>query len=139
MLCIDVCDDVMVKIGKLCGLIDYVLLVDVENECVGKVLKLIWCYILWLCMVIYIVIWVVFGVVLVYVLFIWFLIDVIVVLVWNLIYVLLFDGGIWNIYDLCIWNMYFDDIEFVFSVMGVEGLILMVEGCDVDVVIVGVD
>lgn len=138
-LCIDACDDVMTKIGKPRGLIDYVSLVDAENERAGKAPKPIWRHILRPRTVIYTAIWAAFGVALVYALFIRSPIGVTVAPVRNPTYVLLSDGGIRNTYDLRIRNMHPDDTEFALSVTGAEGLTLTVEGRDADAVTVGAD
>ena len=138
-LCIDACDDVMAKIGKPRGLIDYVSLSDAENERAGQAPKPIWKHILRPRTIIYTFLWAALGAVLVYALFIRSPIDVTVAPVRNPTYVLLSNGDIRNTYDLRIRNMHPEATDFAVSVTGAPWLTLTVEGRSADAVTVGAD
>lgn len=127
-LCIDACDDVMDKIGKPRGLIDYLALSDEPREIAGKPPKPIWRHVLRLRTIIYTVLWSLIGVGLVYALFIRSDIEVSVEPVRNPTYVQLSDGGIRNTYNLRVRNKSAQEREFRVMLTAETTLRIDVEG-----------
>ena len=127
-LCIDACDDVMAKIGKPRGLIDYLALSDQEEEAKGKPAKPIWQHVLRLRTMIYTGLWALIGVGLVFALFIRSDIEVNVAAVRNPTFVTLSDGTIRNIYDVRLLNKYGEDRDFHISLRSDEILKIELEG-----------
>ncbi|MEM7721922.1 MAG: cytochrome c oxidase accessory protein CcoG [Pseudomonadota bacterium] len=131
-LCIDACDDIMDKVGKPRGLIDYMALTDEANERAGNAKKPIAKHIFRPRTILYTALWSLIGIGLVVALFIRSDIDVTVAPVRNPQFVMLSDGSIRNTYDLRIRNMTHDtsafrvtvadDAPFVVELEGVEGL-----------------
>ncbi len=103
-LCIDACDDVMDKIGKPRGLIDYMALTDETAERAGQPPKPIWKHILRPRTILYTVLWSLVGFGLVFALFIRPEIDMTVAPVRNPTFVTLSDGSIRNTYDVRLRN-----------------------------------
>jgi cytochrome c oxidase accessory protein FixG len=99
-LCIDACDDVMDKIGKPRGLIDYIALTDETRERAGKAPRAIWKHVFRPRTMIYTSLWSAVGIGLVVALFIRSDIDVTVAPVRNPTFVTLSDGSIRNTYDV---------------------------------------
>ena len=124
-LCIDACDDVMAKIGKPRGLIDYIALSDETAERAGAQPKPLWKHILRPRTILYTAIWSLIGAGLVYALFIRSDIELTVSPVRNPTFVTLSDGAIRNIYDVRLRNKAGEDRAFTISltsdaVLGVE-------------------
>ena len=127
-LCIDACDDVMEKIGKPRGLIDYLALTDETREREGKEPRPIWQHVLRLRTVIYTALWSIVGLALVFMLFVRPEIDVTVAPIRNPQYVTMSDGSIRNTYDIRLRNKHGDDRPFRISVKGDPVLRVELEG-----------
>jgi cytochrome c oxidase accessory protein FixG len=138
-LCIDACDDIMARIGKPRGLIDYMALTDEANERAGNQKKSAWKHVLRPRMIVYTTLWSAIGVALVVSLFIRSPIDVTVSPIRNPTYVVLSDGTIRNTYDLRLMNMQNEDREFQISVTSDTALEVALEGSDGTSVTVPVD
>ncbi|MBB3995268.1 polyferredoxin [Sulfitobacter undariae] len=108
-LCIDACDDVMAKIGKPRGLIDYLALSDEPAERAGEAPKSVWHHILRPRTILYTALWSLIGVGLVYALFIRSDIELTVSPVRNPTFVVQSDGSIRNIYDVRLRNKLGED------------------------------
>ncbi len=134
-LCIDACDDVMEKIGKPRGLIDYLALSDEPHERAGNPAKPIWHHILRPRTIIYSIMWASLGVALVYALFVRSDIDLTVSPIRNPTYVMQSDGAIRNIYDVRLRNKLGEDRDFYLSLTSDEILRIDVEGKDHNLVI----
>ncbi|MEP1765592.1 MAG: cytochrome c oxidase accessory protein CcoG [Sulfitobacter sp.] len=111
-LCIDACDDVMDKIGKPRGLIDYMALTDEPAERAGNAPKPLWKHIFRPRTIIYTAIWLSIGAALVYALFIRSDIELTVSPVRNPQYVLQSDGSIRNIYNVRLRNKSGEERDF---------------------------
>lgn len=129
-LCIDACDDVMDKIGKPRGLIDYIALSDEDAERAGQPPAPIWRHILRPRTILYTALWASIGFALVYALFIRSDIELTVSPVRNPTYVLQSDGSIRNIYDVRLRNKSGDDRLFHLSLTSDEILRIELEGRD---------
>ncbi|MEZ5676596.1 cytochrome c oxidase accessory protein FixG [Thalassovita litoralis] len=127
-LCIDACDDVMAKIGKPRGLIDYMALTDEAAERAGGKAKNIWKHVFRPRTVLYTTLWALVGVGLVVALFMRSDIDLTVAPVRNPIFVTLSDGSIRNTYDVRLRNKHGEDRPFRISVKGDSSLHLQLEG-----------
>jgi polyferredoxin len=114
-LCIDACDDVMDKIGKPRGLIDYIALTDETRERAGKEPRSIWKHIFRPRTILYTVLWSAVGIGLTAALFMRQEIDLTVAPVRNPVFVTLSDGSIRNTYDVRLRNMNLDDRDFQLS------------------------
>ncbi|MBY5934151.1 cytochrome c oxidase accessory protein CcoG [Tateyamaria omphalii] len=111
-LCIDACDEVMERIGKPRGLIDYLALSDEEAETNGAPPRPIWQHVLRPRTMLYTAMWSLIGVALVYALFIRSDIDLTVEPVRNPQFVTLSDGSVRNAYTLRIRNLTAEPREF---------------------------
>ena len=138
-LCIDACDDIMAKIGKPRGLIDYMALTDEANERAGKPKTPVWQHIFRLRTLIYTVLWAAIGAGLVVALFVRSPIDVTVAPVRNPFNVVLSDGTVRNTYDLRIRNMTNEAQDFRVALASEEILDMELEGRDGMLVTVPVD
>ncbi|MEP3346800.1 MAG: cytochrome c oxidase accessory protein CcoG [Litoreibacter sp.] len=127
-LCIDACDDVMTKIGKPRGLIDYLALADENVERAGTEPRPIWKHILRPRTILYTVMWSAIGVGLVYALFIRSDIELTVSPIRNPTYVLQSDGAIRNIYDVRLRNKLGEDRQFHLNLTSAEILRIELEG-----------
>ncbi|WP_294613207.1 cytochrome c oxidase accessory protein CcoG [Roseovarius sp.] len=127
-LCIDACDDIMAKIGKPRGLIDYMALTDEENERAGKPPKPILKHILRPRTIMYTALWALVGFGLVFALFIRSDIDMTVAPVRNPTYVMLSDGSIRNTYEVRLRNKHGEDRRFNLTVSGDPAIHLTLEG-----------
>ena len=127
-LCIDACDEVMEKIGKPRGLIDYLALSDETRERAGAKPRPIWSHIFRTRTIIYTALWSLIGVVLVYALFVRPEIDLTVAPVRNPTYVTLSDGSIRNTYDIRLRNKHGEDRPFRLSVKGHPTFRIELEG-----------
>ncbi|AHM03070.1 Type cbb3 cytochrome oxidase biogenesis protein CcoG [Roseibacterium elongatum DSM 19469] len=138
-LCIDACDDIMAKIGKPRGLVDYMALTDETNERAGKDKISVWKHIFRLRTIIYTVLWSAIGIGLTVLLFIRSDIDMTVAAVRNPQYVTLSDGSIRNTYDVRIRNMTHQTSDFRVSLGEGAPFILELEGSDDETVEVPID
>jgi cytochrome c oxidase accessory protein FixG len=127
-LCIDACDDIMAKVGKPRGLIDYMALTDEAHERAGKPKVSVWAHIFRLRTMIYTVLWAGIGVGLTVLLFIRSDIDMTVAPVRNPQFVVLSDGSIRNTYDVRIRNMSHADSRYTISLGSDQPFEVMLEG-----------
>lgn len=121
-LCIDACDDVMAKIGKPRGLIDYLALSDEPRERQGATPRPVWQHIFRPRTMMYTALWALVGVGLVFALFIRPEIELTVAPVRNPTYVTLADGSIRNTYEVRLLNKHGEDRPFRISVSGADAL-----------------
>ncbi|PIE11961.1 MAG: cytochrome c oxidase accessory protein CcoG [Rhodobacterales bacterium] len=138
-LCIDACDDMMAKIGKPRGLIDYFALSDEPKERAGQPGKPVIKHILRPRTIVYTTLWSLVGVGLVFALFIRPDIDMTVAAVRNPTYVTLSDGTIRNAYEIRLRNKHGEERPFELSLTADQPLQLTVEGADTPVVDVPAD
>ncbi len=129
-LCIDACDDVMAKIGKPRGLIDYFALSDEAAERAGEAPKSIWRHVFRPRTILYTAMWSLIGIGLVYALFVRSDIELTVSAVRNPTYVVQSDGSIRNIYDVRLRNKSGEDRLFHLSLRSEETLRIQLEGRD---------
>lgn len=127
-LCIDACDDVMDKIGKPRGLIDYMALSDEAAERAGGAPKSIWRHVLRPRTLLYTAMWASIGFGLVYALFIRSDIELTVSPVRNPTYVVQSDGSIRNIYDVRLRNKLGEDRLLHLSLTSAETLRIELQG-----------
>jgi cytochrome c oxidase accessory protein FixG len=127
-LCIDACDDVMAKIGKPRGLIDYIALTDETAERSGREPRSVWKHIFRTRTILYTALWALVGVGLTVALFMRQEIDVTVAPVRNPTFVTLSDGSIRNTYDVRLRNMNLDERQFQLSLTSEEPLRIEIEG-----------
>ncbi|WP_425041142.1 cytochrome c oxidase accessory protein CcoG [Primorskyibacter sp. S187A] len=127
-LCIDACDDIMAKIGKPRGLIDYLALSDEPAERAGKPPRAAWKHVLRPRTLLYTGLWAFVGVALLFALFIRPEIELTVSPVRNPQFVTLSDGSIRNTYDIRLRNKHGDDRPFRISVKGDGALRVDLEG-----------
>ena len=127
-LCIDACDDVMTKIGKPRGLIDYMALSDEAREKSGHSPRPIWSHIFRLRTMVYTGLWSAIGFLLVVALFVRQDIDVTVAPIRNPTFVTLSDGTIRNTYEVRLRNKNQQDRLFNVSVRGDVAYYLQLEG-----------
>ena len=127
-LCIDACDDVMAKIGKERGLIDYLALSDEERERGGAKPRPLWQHVLRPRTVLYTVLWSAIGIGLVVALFVRPDISATIAPVRNPIYITMSDGTIRNAYDLRVRNKHGEDRVYRLSLSGPNHLRVGVEG-----------
>ena len=129
-LCIDACDDIMAKIGKPRGLIDYLALSDQDAEAAGQPPKPIWKHVLRFRTVLYTTLWALIGFGLVFALFIRADIEMTVSPVRNPVFVTLSDGTVRNIYDIRLLNKHGEDRAFHLSLTSDDILRIDIEGTD---------
>ncbi|WP_313349514.1 cytochrome c oxidase accessory protein CcoG [Paracoccus sp. (in: a-proteobacteria)] len=120
-LCIDACDEVMDKIGKPRGLIDYMALRDESAERAGETPKPVIRHILRPRTILYFTLWAGIGVALVVALFLRSPFDLNVTPVRNPLYVTMADGAIRNTYALRLRNKQGDERDFRVLVTGSDG------------------
>ena len=138
-LCIDACDEVMAKIGKPRGLIDYMALTDEQAERAGHPPRNIWKHIFRPRTVLYTALWSLVGAALVFALFIRPDIELTVAPVRNPTFVTLSDGSIRNSYDLRLRNKHGEARPFRVTVKGDLALRVQVEGTPYETVEVPAD
>ena len=127
-LCIDACDDVMDKLGRERGLIDYLALSDAPREAAGETPRPIWQHVLRLRTILYSIIWAAFGIAMVYALFIRSDIDLTVSPVRNPTFVTMSDGAVRNTYEVRLRNKHGEPRQFGLHVGGDLKLNLSIEG-----------
>ncbi|MFT5066924.1 MAG: cytochrome c oxidase accessory protein FixG [Yoonia sp.] len=138
-LCIDACDDVMDKIGKPRGLIDYLALADEPQERAGQAPKPVLKHILRPRTILYTFLWSLIGFGLVFALFIRADIDLTVAAVRNPTFITLSDGSIRNTYIMRLRNKHGEPREFRLSLSSDEILRIDVEGSQTHIVTVAPD
>ena len=136
-LCIDACDDVMAKIGKPRGLVDYFALKDEELERAGQPPKSIWKHIFRPRTVLYTTLWSGVGIALVVALFVRPEIEMRISPVRNPTFVTMSDGSIRNTYDIRLRNKHGDARPFRMSLTADVPLRIALEGTEELVVEVG--
>jgi len=129
-LCIDACDDVMDKIGKPRGLIDYMALTDESAERAGANPKAIWRHVLRPRTILYTLLWALVGFALVFALFIRSEIDMTVAPIRNPLFVTLSDGSIRNTYDVRLRNKNGEDRLFEMAITSDIPLKMVLEGAE---------
>ena len=127
-LCIDACDDVMDKLGRDRGLIDYLALSDAPREEAGEKPRPIWHHVLRRRTVLYTAIWSLVGFAMVYALFMRPEIEMTVAPVRNPTFVTLSDGSIRNTYELRLRNKHGAERMFGIHVNGDAMWVLGLEG-----------
>lgn len=127
-LCIDACDDVMGKLGRERGLIDYLALSDAPAEQSGASPTPAWRHILRPRTILYAAIWGAIGLAMVYALFIRPDIEMAVSPVRNPTFVTLSDGSVRNTYELRIRNKHGEARQFGVHVSGDLSLRLALQG-----------
>ena len=135
-LCIDACDEIMEKIGKPRGLIDYLALSDEPAERAGSEPRKVWQHVMRPRTLMYTALWSFVGIGLVVALLIRPEIDMTVSPIRNPTFVTLSDGTIRNTYDVRLRNKHGDDRAFDISVSDDSGLTLSLENVDVNSVVV---
>jgi cytochrome c oxidase accessory protein FixG len=138
-LCIDACDDVMERIGKPRGLIDYMALSDEPAERAGGQPKSLWRHVLRPRTILYAALWIAVGLGLVYALFIRSDIEMTVAPLRNPTFVTLSDGSIRNTYEVRLRNKTGEERAFRVFLRGHPMLALELEGAANDVVQVPAD
>lgn len=134
-LCIDACDEIMDRIGKPRGLIDYMALKDETAERVGNEGQSLIRHVLRARTLLYFGLWSLIGVGLVVALFMRSPFDLNVTPVRNPLYVTLSDGAIRNTYELRLRNKQHEATAFTISAVGGDGAalpqtVLSVEGAE---------
>ncbi|ROT97773.1 cytochrome c oxidase accessory protein CcoG [Histidinibacterium lentulum] len=127
-LCIDACDDVMAKIGKPRGLIDYFALQDEAAERAGAPPTQIWRHIFRPRTIVYTSLWSLVGVALVVALFVRPELELTVAAVRNPTYVTLSDGTVRNAYEVRLRNKHGDERPFRITLTGDPALRVTLEG-----------
>ncbi|MGB0440288.1 MAG: cytochrome c oxidase accessory protein CcoG, partial [Paracoccaceae bacterium] len=135
-LCIDACDDIMDKIGKPRGLVDYLALSDEPLERSGQPPRPSWHHIFRLRTMIYTGLWAAVGFGLLFALFIRPEIEMTVSPVRNPTFVTLSDGSIRNTYDVRLLNKHGDDRPFRITLTGHDALRVQLEGTPYETVTV---
>ena len=127
-LCIDACDDVMAKVGRERGLIDYLSTSDADREMAGGKARPYWQHILRPRIILYTAIWAAIGLGMTWAIFVRPDIEMTVAAVRNPTYVTLSDGAIRNSYEVRLRNKHSEDRMFGLHVAGDLNLRLSVEG-----------
>ncbi|SFE22231.1 cytochrome c oxidase accessory protein CcoG [Roseivivax sediminis] len=138
-LCIDACDEVMEKIGKQRGLIDYLALSDAPRERAGEAPKPARKHILRPRNLIYFGLWAAFGLALLVALLVRPEIEATIAPVRNPTFVTLSDGSIRNAYDLRIRNREGEARAMEVSLADAPGLAIALEGTEDGTVTVPAD
>ncbi|TYB82104.1 cytochrome c oxidase accessory protein CcoG [Maritimibacter fusiformis] len=129
-LCIDACNEMMDKVGKPRGLIDYMALKDEASERAGQTVTHVSKHILRPRTILYTVLWAAVGVGLTVALFVRPDMQVTLHPVRNPTYVTLSDGAIRNTYEVGVRNMHGDERAFTFSLPEDSPLSIALEGRD---------
>jgi cytochrome c oxidase accessory protein FixG len=135
-LCIDACDDVMAKVGKPRGLIDYLALSDEPREREGNAPRPIWQHVFRVRTMMYTALWSLVGIGLVFALFVRPEIEMTVAPVRNPTFVVLSDGSVRNTYDIRLLNKHGEDRPFRITLNGNEYLRIQLEGTPYETVTV---
>lgn len=129
-LCIDACDDVMDKIGKPRGLIDYLALSDETREREGHAPRPVWKHVFRPRVILYTALWSLVGVGLLVALFLRPEVEMTVAPVRNPTFVVLSDGSIRNTYDVRLRNKHGEDRPYALSITDNPALLISLEGED---------
>ncbi|MCA8884066.1 MAG: cytochrome c oxidase accessory protein CcoG [Rhodobacteraceae bacterium] len=138
-LCIDACDEMMEKIGKPRGLIDYMALTDEQHERSGQAKIPVWKHIFRLRTILYTSLWAAVGLGLTVALFIRPDLSVTVAPIRNPVYVTMSDGTIRNSYDVRLRNKHGEDRPFQISIETDDQLKVVAEGAEDALVLVPAD
>jgi cytochrome c oxidase accessory protein FixG len=138
-LCIDACDDVMGKIGKPRGLIDYITLHDAEAERAGGATTSVWRRILRPRILLYTALWAGIGLALLAALFLRTDMTLSIEPVRNPINVVMSDGSVRNAYEIRLRNMTGFDRDYELLVDSPAPVVLDLQGLDGNVVTVPAD
>ncbi|MCZ0961621.1 cytochrome c oxidase accessory protein CcoG [Paracoccus benzoatiresistens] len=138
-LCIDACDEIMDKIGKPRGLIDYMALKDETAERAGAAPKPVWKHVLRPRTLLYFTLWAGIGMALIVALFIRSPLELNVSPVRNPLFVTMSDGAIRNTYEVRLRNKQHETRAFSFDVEGADELVVAIEGAPSGVVDVPAD
>ncbi len=138
-LCIDACDEVMDRIGRPRGLIDYLALSDEPQERAGEAPKPLWTHILRPRTMLYTALWSLIGAGLVFALFIRSDIDLTVEAVRNPTFITLSDGSVRNSYTVRLRNKLGDARQFRLSLSSDALLRIGLEGSDRNIITVPAD
>ncbi len=138
-LCIDACNEVMDRIEKPRGLIDYMALKDEPAERAGGQPKNIWKHIFRPRTVLYTTLWAAVGIAMVVALFLRSPIGLNVSPVRNPLFVTLADGTIRNTYEVRLHNKHGEDRPFEISLTADQPLTLTLEGAPAATVTVPAD
>ena len=134
-LCIDACNDMMDKVGKPRGLIDYMALKDEARERAGEKVTHVSRHIFRPRTILYTALWAAVGIGLTVALFVRSDMQVTLHPVRNPTYVTLSDGAIRNTYEVGVRNMHGDARRFTFALADGGPLSIALEGHD-DLVLV---
>ncbi len=129
-LCIDACDDMMTKVGKPRGLIDYLAVSDFEREKSGEPPRNLWKHVFRLRTMIYVGLWGAVGLGLLAALLLRTDMSLSVSPVRNPTFVTMSDGSIRNAYDVRLRNMQGNDVVFNLTTEGADGVTLKIEGLE---------
>ncbi|TCM85758.1 cytochrome c oxidase accessory protein CcoG [Rhodovulum steppense] len=129
-LCIDACDEVMEKIGKPRGLVDYMALSDETRERAGERPRSVWTHVFRTRTVLYTVLWSAVGVGLMVALFVRSDIDLTVAPIRNPTFVTLSDGSIRNAYEVRVRNMQGEARDFAITVVPADVFKIEIEGAE---------
>jgi cytochrome c oxidase accessory protein FixG len=138
-LCIDACDEVMDRIGKPRGLIDYLALSDEVSERAGKEPIPVWKHVFRPRTMLYTFLWAGIGVGLIVALFLRTDIDMSISPIRNPTFVVLSDGTIRNTYDIRLRNMSPEPRPFFLSVAENPSIQLSIQGVQGQMVMVSAD
>ncbi|QDL92699.1 cytochrome c oxidase accessory protein CcoG [Paroceanicella profunda] len=138
-LCVDACDEVMDRIGKPRGLIDYVTLADDEAAAKGAPTPPVWTRIVRPRTLLYTTLWAGIGVAMVVTLALRSSVDLTVAHDRNPLFVTLSSGAIRNGYTVKIANRHGDTRRYVLGVQSALPLDLQVQGEDGRLIEVGPD
>lgn len=127
-LCIDACDDIMDKLGKPRGLIDYLALQDEDAERHHKKALPIMKHILRTRTLVYTAMWAAVGFALMFALFIRSEIDMTVAPVRNPTFIVQSDGTVRNVYDVRLRNKHGEARPFQMSLTSEEILRIEIQG-----------
>lgn len=127
-LCIDACDEVMGKLGRERGLVDYLALSDEPRERAGEKPRAAWKHILRPRTMLYTAVWASIGLAMVYALFIRPEIEITVAAVRNPTFVTQADGSIRNAYEVRLRNKHGEPRMFGVHVKGDLGYQLSLQG-----------
>jgi cytochrome c oxidase accessory protein FixG len=138
-LCIDACDDIMTKLGKPTGLVDYLAYKDEAKERAGDQPTPILKHILRPRTILYTTLWSLVGIALTVALFVRSEIELTVAPIRNPTFVMLSDGSIRNVYDIRLRNKHGEARPFRISVKGDPRIHIELEGTPYESVTVPAD
>ena len=138
-LCIDACNDMMDKVGKPRGLIDYMALSDEANERAGNKVKHVYRHIFRPRTILYFTLWAALGIALVVGLFVRPDLTFTLRPERNPVYVTMADGSIRNAYEIGVRNTHGEDRPYYVSLGENSPFTVSVQGSDQSVVEVPAD